>query len=174
MIVIVYKINQKLGDMKLTNEQIKKAATMMLESAEYCKTMAGPTVFIPSIHTEKDNREENLRAITAEVAELVRAHGTEIDQEKLYELLHDHLLKDAYMNVSEETLESLRAKYQTAPIYLNRKDRMVTLYCGLWSDGIMEKLNLMYIDDYKFTNHHADKERMEQQMQRRRDKQAGV
>lgn len=153
--------------MKLNKEQVKKAAIMMLEAAEYGWTMAGPTIFFPCIHTEKEDREENLQAVTEEVTELVKEHGTMLDKGKLYRLLNDHLLKQAYLNVSDATLESLLAKYHSAPIYQNRKGKMVTLFNGLWCDGNMEKLNLIYIDDYTFTNQYADKERMKQMLNRR-------
>ena len=156
--------------MKLTNEQTRKAAKMMLQSAEYCKTMAGPTVFIPSIHSDKNDREYNLKAITEEIAALVSVYGFDIDQEKLFDLLFNHLLADAYFNVPENVWTSLAAEYQTAPIYTNRKGQEVTLYDGLWHDGNMEKLNLIYIDEYQPTGNHADIERMEKQMERRRNK----
>ena len=156
--------------MKLTKDQVKKAAKMMLQSAVYCKTMAGPTVFIPSIHSEKEDREYNLKVITKEIAALVSVYGFDIDQEKLFGLLFNHLLADAFFNVPENVLTSLAAEYQTAPIYTNRKGQEVTLYDGLWHDGNMEKLNLIYIDEYQPTGNHADIDRMERQIERRRNK----
>ena len=156
--------------MKLTKDQTKKAARMMLQSAEYCKTMAGPTVFIPSIHSDKEDRECNLKAITEEIAALVSVYGFDIDQKKLFDLLFNRLLADAYFNVPENVWENLAAEYQTAPIYTNRKGQEVTLYDGLWHEGNMEKLNLIYIDEYQPTGNHADIERMEKQMERRRNK----
>lgn len=156
--------------MKLTIEQAKKAAKMMLQSAEYCKTMAGPTVFIPSIHSDKEDREYNLKAIVEDIAALVSVYGFDIDQEQLFDLLFNHTLAYAYLHIPENVWESLAAEYQTAPIYTNRKGEDVTLYDGLWHDGIMEKLNLIYIDEYQPTGNHADIERMERQMERRRNK----
>lgn len=158
------------GTMKLTDEQAKKAANMMLQSAEYCKTLAGPTVFIPSIHSAKEDREENLKAITKEIAALVSVYGFDIEQGKLFDLLFNHLLADAHFNVPENVWKSLAAEYQTAPIYTDRKGNEVTLYDGLWHDGHMGKLNLIYIDEYQFTGRHADVERMERQIERRRNK----
>ena len=143
---------------------------MMLQSAEYCKTLAGPTVFIPSIHSAKEDREVNLKAITNEIAALVSVYDFDIDQENLFALLFNHLLADAYFNVPENVWSSLAAEYQTAPIYTDRKGQEVTLYDGLWHDGNKEKLNLIYIDDYQFTGQHADVERMERQMERHRNK----
>lgn len=156
--------------MKLAKDQVKKAAKMMLQSAEYCKTMAGPTVFIPSIHSDKEDREYNLKAIVEEIAAQVSIYGFDIDQEKLFDLLFNHLLADAYFNVPENVCTSLAAEYQTAPIYTSRKGDDVTLYDGLWHDGNMEKLNLIYIDEYQPTGKHADIERMEKQMERLRNK----
>lgn len=156
--------------MKLTNDQVKKAAKMMLQSADYCKTMAGPTVFIPSIHSDKEDREYNLKAIVEEIAALVSVYGFDIDQEKLFDLLFNHTLAYAYLHIPENVWESLAAEYQTAPIYINRKGEDVTLYDGLWHEGIKEKLNLIYIDEYQPTGNHADIERMERQMERRRNK----
>lgn len=156
--------------MKLTKVQTKKVAKMMLQSAEYCKTMAGPTVFIPSIHSDKDDREYNLKAIVEEISALVSVYDFDIDQENLFDLLFNHLLADAYFNVPENVWKSLAAEYQTAPIYINRKGQEVTLYDGLWHDGIMEKLNLIYIDEYQPTDNHADIERMERKMESRRNK----
>ena len=156
--------------MKLTQDQVKKAAKMMLQSAEYCKTMAGLTVFIPSIHSDKEDREYNLKAIVEEIAALVSVYGFDIDQEKLFDLLFNHLLADAYLNIPENVWTSLAAEYQTAPIYTNRKGQEVTLYDGLWHEGNMENLNLIYIDEYQPTGKHADIERMEKQMERRRNK----
>ena len=148
----------------------KKAANMMLQSAEYCKTLAGPTVFIPSIHSAKEDREENLKAITKEIAALVSVYGFYSEQGKLFDLLFNHLLADAHFNVPENVWKSLAAEYQTAPIYTDRKGNEVTLYDGLWHDGHMGKLNLIYIDEYQFTGRHADVERMERQIERRRNK----
>lgn len=156
--------------MKLTKEQVKKSARMMLQSAEYCKTMAGPTVFIPRIHSDKEDREYNLKAIVEEIAALVSVYGFDIDQEELFDLLFNHLLKDASFCVPENVWTILAAEYQTAPIYTNRKGQEVTLYDGLWHDGNKEKLNLIYIDQYQPTGNHADIERMEKQMERRRNK----
>lgn len=156
--------------MKLSNDQVKKAARMMLQSAEYCKTMAGPTVFIPSIHSDKEDREYNLKAITEEIAALVSVYDFDIDKKNLFDLLFNHLLADAYFNVPENVWNSLAAEYQTVPVYTNCKGQEVTLYDGLWHEGNMEKLDLIYIEEYQPTGKHADIERMERQMERRRNK----
>ena len=165
-------IIKTIGTMRqnLTNEQAHKAAQMMLESAEYCHTLAGATVFIPSIHTEKEGREENLKNIVSAIAEIVSGFGYEIEQGKLFTVLFDHLLCDAYFHVSNEVLEKMRSAYHTAPIYKDRKGNDLTLYEGLWHDGIREKLNMIYIDSYEPTGRHGNVERMEAQMQRRKAK----
>ena len=146
----------------LTEEQAEKVATMMLYAAEYD---AGYITW-PALHVEKFG-DENIRMIVAAISSLCSDTGVCLDTSGSLALSNGLCqFGDTGMYVGD-ALSVIREKYNTAPIYTDRRANRITLYRGVWLEGNEKKINIKYINAYIPTGEYADKEKIDKMIERR-------
>lgn len=153
---------------RLTEKQAEKVAMMMLHAASY----EGTKVTLYPVISHRRCRDENDAVLADALLRLLTAEGAEVERQDIIEELeycHEEgdFVKMTY-RFTADAVNRLMEKYQTAPRMTYKSDqkvRKIILFDGshdvsnpCFSEWAFHRIDLTFIDCYKFTGQHGNKE----------------
>lgn len=148
--------------MNLTKEQAAKIATMMLQAATYNDAF----LTLHPIDTQRDGREDVLLAIAEALHNL-----TGINRSMLYDnLINSNSTNDMVFTLTSESIDAMKAEYQTAPVYQDAKGRQYFMFDGVRTqDFCYQKIDVSRYVDFQPTGSHRNIDNIRKRLQRESD-----
>ena len=141
--------------MKLTAEQSKKIAIMMLNAADYNEAWVEMT----PVEMPREGREEMINGISSALEEI--SHGYIKKEDSIEQLSWTNGHNGMEFNkLSESEIEELKKEFCTAPIYANKKGKQFTFYYGVYSQSFKCcNINVGSFVGYTLVGHCKDKKK---------------